>query len=910
MHVTPAPCCSTADELECNRAGSVHDLNHPSGRFLRRRTTLRIFAPVSVLVLASLLLSGRAGATWSTGSPSVSDPVFDQVTAFVGFYGDLVVAGDFDQAGSVAASNIALWDGNAWSRLGAGFDAAPNALCVYENELYAAGYFANSGSTSVAHIARWDGSEWQPLGVGLDDFVTSLAVYEGKLFVGGKFLHAGGVPAAHLAYWDGASWTSGGDFDDRVEALLVADGRLFAGGLFELVDSTPAQRVASYDGSAWSALGAGLDGRVRELLYFDGGLVVGGAFSNAGAAPANNIARWDGMQWAPLGSGVDGEVFALARFRRGLAVGGAFAHAGGAAASHVALWDGGTWATLDGGVDDQVAGLRQEDGVLFAGGRFTQADGMPSNCISVWTEDSVPNLAYLITELGTGDFPNVQFACDAVALRDTVRVSMGGYDEDLVIRDKWFTIDSTDGRDMTSIRSLDWQGDDSSDAGGRIVDVSITGDVHVVKSGGPLRFTRCRFDSFLDARLSTYVSDLRVSDSEILAGAHVEAWGSGVAASVEDSYVRGGIQVFGDYAFLVRSVIEGGAIQLGADDASSLADCTLTGATSVSVDGSSGARAVRNRLVDCGLMSLDATTWGIDGLDNEFVSSGGLTASAAFGGAVVLRRNRLLDCDRGIVIDGDTQTILEENLLARCGTGIVTSGSVYELGEVSKNTVVSCQGPGIHWVSEAMGFGLTIAGNLVVGCDSGISLVDLPADHALECNDVWDNPGGNWVGVTNPTGTDGNISVDPLFCNDTFDDYSLTWDSPCAPAQQPSCGRIGALDVGCGESASIGDDSRGGGSGLDQGRGGDLPLVVLAPNPILPGVAIDFRAPSSVPVRIEVFDLRGRRISWGVVEGTGSLQRFVPLPGDASGWAAGAYLLRLQAGEKIALRKLVVLRRR
>jgi hypothetical protein len=43
-----------------------------------------------------------------------------------------------------------------------------------------------------------------------------------------------------------------------------------------------------------------------------------------------------------------------------------------------------------------------------------------------------------------------------------------------------------------------------------------------------------------------------------------------------------------------------------------------------------------------------------------------------------------------------------------------------------------------------------------------------------------------------------SIDADPQFCDPQHGDYSIAATSPCAPAQQPDCGLIGALPVGCG----------------------------------------------------------------------------------------------------------------
>jgi hypothetical protein len=70
----------------------------------------------------------------------------------------------------------------------------------------------------------------------------------------------------------------------------------------------------------------------------------------------------------------------------------------------------------------------------------------------------------------------------------------------------------------------------------------------------------------------------------------------------------------------------------------------------------------------------------------------------------------------------------------------------------------------------------------------------------MECCCVYGNEGGDYSGLPDPTGTDGNISQDPLFCGFTGWDLRLTDGSPCGPdnPQNPGCDLIGALGVGCG----------------------------------------------------------------------------------------------------------------
>jgi len=66
----------------------------------------------------------------------------------------------------------------------------------------------------------------------------------------------------------------------------------------------------------------------------------------------------------------------------------------------------------------------------------------------------------------------------------------------------------------------------------------------------------------------------------------------------------------------------------------------------------------------------------------------------------------------------------------------------------------------------------------------------------LVCCDLFGNDGGDWVGgIFNQFGIDGNISVDPLFCDTANGNFNISISSPCHP--DSSCGLIGSNDVGC-----------------------------------------------------------------------------------------------------------------
>lgn len=96
----------------------------------------------------------------------------------------------------------------------------------------------------------------------------------------------------------------------------------------------------------------------------------------------------------------------------------------------------------------------------------------------------------------------------------------------------------------------------------------------------------------------------------------------------------------------------------------------------------------------------------------------------------------------------------------------------------------------------------TIYANTIVGNKNGIEFTYMTIfdqrKALVSCNNVWDNETNYWTeGVNDLTGFQGNISVNPDFCNQATGDYRLYNTSPNTPTHN-SCGiLIGAFDVGC-----------------------------------------------------------------------------------------------------------------
>jgi hypothetical protein len=88
---------------------------------------------------------------------------------------------------------------------------------------------------------------------------------------------------------------------------------------------------------------------------------------------------------------------------------------------------------------------------------------------------------------------------------------------------------------------------------------------------------------------------------------------------------------------------------------------------------------------------------------------------------------------------------------------------------------------------------LSVLNSILYGSGVGAGvLVDSTATWTGTYNDVYGNAGGNYSGVADPTGTNGNLSVDPVFRSvsddDEFrnDDWQLASTSTCINAGRSS----------------------------------------------------------------------------------------------------------------------------
>jgi hypothetical protein len=238
----------------------------------------------------------------------------------------------------------------------------------------------------------------------------------------------------------------------------------------------------------------------------------------------------------------------------------------------------------------------------------------------------------------------------------------------------------------------------------------------------------------------------------------------------------------------------------------------------------------------------------------------------------------------GIIADDSADLALWECTVAKNGGDGI--GLVMEMGY--------CQGSLVRSLVAFNG------GNAVACGDSSG-----PSSAYLTCCDVFGNALGDYVDMPDLPclggflGIDGNLWVDPLFCDTAAGDFRIDCSSPCVDVL--GCGQVGAFGAGCNVTGIV--------QAADVSR--SYGLSANWPNPFNPSTSIRFAVPERAVVDLTLYDTAGRRvavlasgvydagdhvISWNGQDDAG---REVP---------SGTYFARLHAGEYGATRKLVLIK--
>jgi len=376
----------------------------------------------------------------------------------------LFVGGEFTRIGNIAANNIAAWDGTVWRPLGDGTTGPVRSLIRFGDNLIVGGEFDEAGTLGISSrlIAGWNGANWLYVGNGLGSLnvtgrISKMVVYDGQLVVSGKVFGQGDMfrwtgsfwedvthPEANneprifeafdadgpgpliqhiisdchhtvpvlLSRWNGTTW------DDFVPApthfrdasTITNDGLVVVGSLqsiylgdFEWDQSI--RGVAVWDGKSWSGYGTGViadyqeDERITSVRQWGNDLYIAGHFDNAGGTAVQNMARWNGSQWFSTGFLFTGEGYRDVNDMRvhnnELIVGGDFnVEATGGMLNNLAKFNGSAWSPLL--APSTIHALGTIGSSLVMGGDFGYVDGKSETYdpyyIALWNGQTVSTL--------------------------------------------------------------------------------------------------------------------------------------------------------------------------------------------------------------------------------------------------------------------------------------------------------------------------------------------------------------------------------------------------------------------------------------------------------------------------------------------------------------------------------------
>jgi hypothetical protein len=212
---------------------------------------------------------------------------------------------------------------------------------------------------------------------------------------------------------------------------------------------------------------------------------------------------------------------------------------------------------------------------------------------------------------------------------------------------------------------------------------------------------------------------------------------------------------------------------------------------------------------------------------------------------------------------------------------------------------------GVHLYNESSAI---LTNTIIAFSTSGPSVFcyDNPSSVSLSCCDLYGNAGGNWVGrIADQAGLNGNLELDPEFCDAAGGNFNLQETSPCADA--PGCGLIGAWPVGCDPSAVEGEETpRAGVTRLQMQPG--------RPNPSAGALEIAYEVPAKsagARVVLTIHDVTGRCLR--TLEAGPATAGPAALHWDGrdrlgSSVDGGLYFLRLTVGGEQAIRRAIVVR--
>jgi hypothetical protein len=200
-----------------------------------------------------------------------------------------------------------------------------------------------------------------------------------------------------------------------------------------------------------------------------------------------------------------------------------------------------------------------------------------------------------------------------------------------------------------------------------------------------------------------------------------------------------------------------------------------------------------------------------------FTITGGDGGSLSAGGGIQCIRAKALIKDNiitgnwcstggGMYCSGYPSAVIEGNLFYNNAAWVAGAIDIFDSSPIIRNNTIvynyATDGTSAVRITGSSSYPI-ITNNIIANnmsyWEGGAAVASgTPEDQiTFECNDVWNNPPANYGGtMSDQTGINGNISLDPLFCGISgSNNYYLQSSSPCAEANVPAF--CGGLLMGC-----------------------------------------------------------------------------------------------------------------
>ncbi len=279
-------------------------------------------------------------------------------------------------------------------------------------------------------------------------------------------------------------------------------------------------------------------------------------------------------------------------------------------------------------------------------------------------------------------------------------------------------------------------------------------------------------------------------------------------------------------------------------------------------------------------------------LDSLLVSGN----ASLLGGGLVFDNCSLADVSNSVIVGNTAQLAAGGLFYVNTASGTIAGNTIVE------NSAPSSGGAGIY----ASDISPNINNNIIAyntggtGSANGVAVPSEPA--SFTCNDVFENANANYSGMADPTGTNGNISANPLFCDQAGGNFTLTNSSPCGDGNSGGCGLIGALAVESCSSAIPGEE-------------GTLPAVFRVeqnfPNPFNPATTIRFSLPSKAHTTVVIFDVAGRKIKTlvdDILDAQVHEAIWTGRDDSGRGVSAGVYFYRVSSGDHLSVGRMALVK--